>query len=494
MAGIKDWKLKQEAMRLLFEVHNVNEVVDKLIGIEHDNYDNVYENYSRHWKDHEPSKKYDWFFAKLADHLECQETVSGHMLKRGSLGDFIQVLSVGNKILLKKAMAQTTGIYHREELKAALDAVEPEGMSKTDAAAEKESPIPTSRGVESAFSYENHPHYFPIWIPHRNTFRDIRDALEGRNIDQSLYYQTSGSVARWFRITNSDYDIYHSCQRSLSRLIKSSAWISFVSSDSFHGNVMLGGGGAPSKDELLITSLLRLKQVKKGDGRKINHTLLDTSQFMLTESRRVVARDLRADGWDGSVDLKTIVCDVLNLKGTRALLHPRGKTAAWFLTGGTLGNLDEEAFFSSITKKATKGDWLILGIGCSDDNPTHDFLERLEEEYRQSSVRDFMINPLKAIWSELDLPGTVEDAAAGDRLAVKAVTGDANRFSKVPSSVTVTVNIDLPKYGTVQLLQSTRYNIPHLIEFAEKHRWLSVKGAEFDGAEANFKTIVFEHL
>jgi Histidine-specific methyltransferase, SAM-dependent len=493
MPGITDWKLKQEAMRLLFEVHNVNDVVDKILGVEHDNYVRVYDQYSHRWKDHRAkSDTYGWFFHDLATQLGCLEAVPGDSLMFRSFRDFIGTLPTISKKQLKEAIAFKSGINHYEELKAVIDATAVAEPTKIDVASQQvRSP---SREIRAPLPREDHEHYFPIWTPHKNAVRSIVHGLEDRNIDQSLYYQTTGSVARWFRITNSDYDIYHSCQLSLVKLVKSKVWESFVCRENFHGNIMLAGGGAPSKDTVLVKSLLRLKRAEKGKEVRVNHTLLDTSQFMLTASRRQLASDLRAEGWDGNVNLRTIQCDILNMRGTRALLHPRDKNAAWFMTGATLGNLDEDEFFASISKKAEKGDWLILGVACCGDNPTQDVLDVLLDEYRQESVRDFMINPLRAIWSELDLAGTAEATAAGDALIVKAVTGAENKFSRVPNSITVTIKIDVPRYDTVQLLQSTRYVPDNLIKFANRYDWKAVSGAEFDGAKADFKTIVFERL
>jgi hypothetical protein len=190
---------------------------------------------------------------------------------------------------------------------------------------------------------------------------------------------------------------------------------------------------------------------------------------MLAASWRQVSEYLRAEGSDRSVDLKVIQCDVLDLRGTRALLHPRTKHVAWFLTGGTLGNLDEYEFFHSISAKATKGDWLIIGVACHDNELNRTFLDNLEREYEQESVRDFMVNPLRAIWSELDLPGTTQEAWRS--MNVKAISGADNQLSKIPNSVTVTVSIDLPIYETVRLLQSTRYRPEDLIKFAERFEW-----------------------
>lgn len=59
-----------------------------------------------------------------------------------------------------------------------------------------------------------------------------------------------------------------------------------------------------------------------------------------------------------------------------------------------------------------------------------------------------MVNPLRAIWSELDLPGTRQDALTSR--IVNAVVGADNKIGKVPNSVTVPVNIKLPIYDMVR--------------------------------------------
>ena len=64
--------------------------------------------------------------------------------------------------------------------------------------------------------------------------------------------------------------------------------------------------------------------------------------------------------------------------------------------------------------------------------------------------------------------GTTQQA--WNTLTVKVLNGADNRLSKVPDSITVVVNINLPLYDSVRLLQSTRYRPEELGSARQRHR------------------------
>jgi hypothetical protein len=107
---------------------------------------------------------------------------------------------------------------------------------------------------------------------------------------------------------------------------------------------MLGGGGSPVKDFIIIRGLLSLTSAVERKA-KIVFTLLDTSFFMLSASRRELNEQLLAIGGGERVDVNTVECDIMALHGSRRLLRSDTGSIIWFLTGGTLGNLEEQKFF-----------------------------------------------------------------------------------------------------------------------------------------------------
>ena len=106
-------------------------------------------------------------------------------------------------------------------------------------------------------------------------------------------------------------------------------------------------------------------------------------------------------GYESSdIEVRSIVADMMALERHGSMLRGDGKVA-WFITGGTLGNVDEPLFFESVASQAKDGDWLVVGAHMVDDR--EGFLEDLEEEYRQEEVQKLVKMPLKGVLAELDV-------------------------------------------------------------------------------------------
>lgn len=488
--AIPDWKLKKEVMRIALGLSRPNDIPDTVVNqkaIDADTFSNLMDNFCYRWhKDkHNLGHRYDGFFTDLATTLACNEVIPGDTLKKCNIVDFIKCLPKATKDKLCDSVAKSGTIDHKyiNELKQAL-----EDAGVLNATAERPTASPP---ISMYWSSNTNCKSFPVWTTtSASSLRLVRQGLVARHIDQSLYYQRPESVDLWYSITNNEfYSGFDQCKTGLIKLTRLKEWKEYVSQTIFDGVVMLGGGGSPSKDVLLIRSLLDNPRAEGGNKAKVKYTLLDTSFFMLTSSREELEHRIdRKKGKDG-IKINTVHCDMMSMDGCADHLRAGQGNVVWFLTGGTLGNLNEGQFFDSVAAHAYPDDWLIVGVGCLDETIDANYLADLEREYKQDVVKDLVRVPLDALWSAIDMEGRARDALKS--ITVKAVVGEINSHSTVRDSVTVIAPVVVDGYGEVILFKSSRYREDALIEFAAEHDWDFVRSV--DGLDHTFKQIVFRY-
>jgi len=244
---------------------------------------------------------------------------------------------------------------------------------------------------------------------------------------------------------------------------------------------MLCGGGAHSKDAVLIKSLLdSAKQSNTGNKRK-KYSLVDRSSAMLELSRTKIEELLDKKHGHDAIEVKALRRDVMAMNGSEPI-RSQGNIA-WFNTGGTLGNLDENQFFESLNKVSQKGDLLIIGVNCIDESGEVD-LEALAKEYESDVVKDLVAVPLSAVWSSLSVDESPDEALAS--INVEAV---ADTYSAVSNAITVVAKLPSKTMGDIILFKSSRYCEKSLIDFSASYQWQHV--ASIEGLDDTFKQIVF---
>ena len=483
--AIIDWKLKKEIVRIAFGQIRQNDVPDLVMDA--NNFDES--KYGFAWSslldmyghrfDKErinvgPNSKYRQFFSELSEQLGCDEVVPGTMIIEGSAGEFVKILPNQTKEKLVSALNQGGVQFDfREGLEAILQEIS-EPISN-EISSVKASELHLVNGSDNS--------WYPIFYTPSETLPTIQDGLACGHIDQSLYYQNTDAVNRWYSITNDEfYTGFDQCKTGLLKLNRNQTWNEFIRSKDFDGIVMLCGGGAHSKDSVLIKALLDVStQSEKEENKKLKYTLIDRSSAMLELSRTKLEELLDKRKGGEFVEVNALRRDVMGMDGSEPVRETGN--LAWFITGGTLGNLDEETFFSSVKNVSKKGDLLVVGVGCFDKEYEID-LESLAKEYERDVVKDLVAVPLSAVWSSLSIAESIEEALAS--IQVEAIS---DRHSDVPGAVTVVAKMNSKSLGEIILFKSSRYDEAHLIKFASQIGWSHITSIE--GLDNSFKQIVF---
>jgi hypothetical protein len=517
--AVPDWILKREVLRVIYKRPTYPDLIDVIVEEEIDD-EKLYEALSDHIRNRwhlpkfnvTPASKFYFFFRDMSLDLGYAEHVPGTAIVEDDISTFIKSIDRRHWPTLFAATALRGGIFpdYRDALLPLIavlheEAQQPETKEPSQRASSavprehsriagfepstSDTPLARDIGQANLPPKGNIPNsgrkFFPVWAEETAQLRTIQSAISSKHVDQALYYLTPEAVDQWYRIINSSsYSGYDSCRLALRQFAKSAIWREFILNDSFSGCVMLGGGGAATKDLVLINSVLAIRFSKNDTASRVRHTLIDTSYFMLRSSRRYLNSYLDGVGNSNSVKVHAIELDMLNMIGARARIRKLTGNVAWFLTGGTLGNLDEKAFFASVTSKATPGDLLVVAVWCYEGTPTRAFLDELENEYKEDVVRNFVAAPLRAIWSNVDAVGRMKEV----EIKVKALLESEPTVSKVRDAIAVTAKVEVPGHGEFTLLQSNRYTQEALIELADEHKWRYQQS--FVGPD-NLRQIVF---
>ena len=483
--AIIDWKIKKEIVRIAFGQIRQNDVPDLVMDA--NNFDES--KYGFAWSslldmyghrfDKErinvgPNSKYRQFFSELSEQLGCDEVVPGTMIIEGSAEEFVKILPTQTKEKLVSALNQGGVQFEfREALEKIIQEIN-EPVSK-EISSVKTPDLNLFPGTEKS--------WYPIFYTPSETLPTIQEGLASGHIDQSLYYQNTDAVNRWYSITNDEfYTGFDQCKTGLLKLNRHQNWIEFINHEKCDGVVMLCGGGAHSKDSVLIKALLEAAQNKSNKSEKFRYTLIDRSSAMLELSRTKLEELIDKKGGADQIEIKALRRDVMGMNGSEPV---RGDgNLAWFITGGTLGNLDEKAFFESISRVSKTGDLLVIGVGCFEEN--HDIdLESLAKEYERDVVKDLVAVPLSAVWSSLSVEESIDEALAS--IHVEALTDE---HSDVPGAVTVVAKLSSSSLGEIILFKSSRYDEKQLIDFAAKIGWQH--SISIEGLDNSFKQIVFQ--
>lgn len=306
-----------------------------------------------------------------------------------------------------------------------------------------------------------------VLVPHGGTFESIRAGLKKMQIDTAHYYLEAEAAESWNRlILAEEYPTYDQCKAGLNELMKREAWKTALNDANVRTAVMLAGGGAPTKDLVILRSLLKHAPASS----RISMFLVDTSDFMLYTSFAWLNASLPAVPGHDRVDIQMVNDNVLNLSQCRATFRREGGGVLFAITGGTIGNLKEGGLFAAIERVAGQGDLLIISADTVDESAPEDNEHELIAKYKNEEMLAFIASGVGKVMRELKLKEPLE--AVLDRVTPR-FTPDASGFSDVPGSWSF--RLVLPtESGEVTLVSSTRYTASHLIAFANAHGWVSI--------------------
>jgi hypothetical protein len=292
----------------------------------------------------------------------------------------------------------------------------------------------------------------------------IVDGLGRGRIDQKHYYLGADSANAWFSLVRAEaYPSYDDCKLGLQALVASDQWKRELSSAQPKSVVMLAGGGAPTKDLLLLRNMLAQPHI----GRRLDYYLVDISLYMLRESRLFIEEHGKTI--EGIEKVKVIARERDILKMTdrqREEFHKQGP-AVFTLTAGTIGNLSESAFFASLNQASSDGDLFVLTADTIEGPVSNETKNELIGKYSHSAFRKWIQPVVQRVLSESGAHERVESAV--DRVHVDVLPG-AKVNSDVPASWSVILTLEINK-KPITLLSSTRYEAEQLTQFAAGFGW-----------------------
>jgi hypothetical protein len=383
------------------------------------------------------------FWDQLAVELDCDHTVRGAMLITADIDRFIGYLPEDRQRLARELL---TDVRLRNGKSDSLPPTAPLGTIRTT----------------------GHDDSDVIWLHYQGPVETFATGFHAGKIDQKHYYLDPDSANAWGSLVRAEaYPTYDHCKKGLQSLFDSEPWTQLVRNSRPTGAVMLAGGGAPTKDLLLMRSLLA-----QPDGTdSIYYYLLDISFYMLNESRLWIREHSRnVDGFE-RIKLRFVYHDTLKMTNRdRELFHKDGNVV-FAITGGTIGNFSEAAFFRSLNRAAEDGDLLIVSADTIDDVPSDDVVKGLTHKYDNPDLRRFIEPVVRAVVSKSSVQDSVSSAL--NRIKVTLRPGSETNASDVPSSWSVNVKLNIDRRD-LTLVTSTRYESSELVNYAARFGWEAV--------------------
>jgi uncharacterized SAM-dependent methyltransferase len=402
------------------------------------------------------------FFDGLAEELKCEPGVNGSTLIEATIAETVSFLGQDERAVAAHVL---------RTLEAS--------SNLTENDTEISSPAITSRNLDME-------DLGAIWLQHTGPIQTIASGLAEGRIDQKHYYLDPESSDAWSRIIDAQsYPTYEHCLMSLRALLESPEWSRCVEHSKPCTSVMLAGGGAPAKDLLILRNLNKQSYA----GECIYHYLIDISLYMLRYSAMWLCGNAAVfNSFRRRVVIKPVHQDILSFnKRDNDRLHEHG-AVVFAITGGTIGNLSEAAFFRSLDQVAVRGDMFVMSADTIDDLSSED-QRILVSKYDNQDLRLWLKPVMRGVLSETESshPESLEHALS--RIKVHLRSGDDGHVSDIPQSRSVVVTLDI-KGREVILLTSTRYQTSQLSAYAAGHGWECL-GQISTQANPNFKQFLF---
>jgi len=306
-----------------------------------------------------------------------------------------------------------------------------------------------------------------ILIPHGGKFETIRTGVRKKQIDTAHYYAEPEAAESWNRlILAEEYPTYDQCKAGLNELVKREAWNVALKDAEVRAAVMLAGGGAPTKDLVILRSVLKHAPAPA----RVSMFLVDTSDYMLQNSLSWLNNGLPAVAGGDRIDIQLINDNVLSLRQLRATFRREGGGVLFAITGGTIGNLKEGAFFRAVERVANEGDILIVSADTVDPDAAQETEQELRAKYKNPEMLAFIASGVNKVMQELNLGDTLR--AVLDTIEPR-ISRAAGGFSEVPGSWSVRLVLPTDS-DEVTLVSSTRYVTANLISFASAYGWRSI--------------------
>ena len=441
-----------------------------------------------HWETHFPVRQDGpgpRFFRDLATLLGLEGETAGRQVIMCSLAEFIG--------LLPSAFEQRR-FWERLDREARQGSLvlRSDASEMVKEALAPGSPLPPAEARDPTTSHATpalSALYHSMRVSRRNFLPSVREAVRSGRLDQKHFYLTPDATEGWFSLIRAEsYPTYDHCKAGLRRLVASSEWAEAIAKVVPDTVVMLAGGGAPTKDLVLMHSLLKQPALM---GRNIDYYLIDISPYMLCNAFWSLHEALAQIEGGDRIEVKPVQDDVLDLTDFKSELLRRDGNILFGITGGTFGNFSEDLFFRALNGVSRAGDLLIVSADTIPDaavTATDVVQGRIVHKYDNADLRRFIGPAVRSLAAELDLVqpvGSVFDA-------VEIELDDRQRFSDVPNSLSLTMDMATQE-RRVNMLSSTRYRRPELRDFVHDRHWREI--AEFESPfNCDYVQFLFERF
>jgi hypothetical protein len=470
--NVKHWAAKKRALMAIWNCVTQFELTERMYpeARDADFAERVNENLDN-WERHFPVRRDGpgpRFFQNLRDELKLNQGISANQLKLCSIGEFIDLFSdekLQRKAWLGLKAAVDSGTKFSDDVTEAIDAACKQIGAQPPAPVE-ELALEDQPSLKAIFH--------EMMVRHRSHLESIRDAAKAGQLDQKHFYLAPESAEAWLALVRAEaYPTYDQCKTALRRLVESDSWRSAIDTYRPTTVVMLAGGGAPTKDLVLMQGLL--KQAVLAEA-KIEYFLFDISPYMLWSSYWWLYDSLPEIDPTKRVHVQLVADDVLILKEiTSGHLRRTGSTI-FAITGGTIGNLPEQRFFDTLNRVSEAGDLLIVSADTIPESTGKALTStegKIIAKYDHPDLKRFIAPAARSLAAELELSNPV--ASVLD--AVKTDIDERQRYSDVPDSISLTMHMESPK-KRVNMLSSTRYRRSSFSEFVLQNGWRLIEDFE----------------
>ncbi len=167
-----------------------------------------------------------------------------------------------------------------------------------------------------------------------------------------------------------------------------------------------------------------------------------------------------------TIAFKSLRADFLDLPLKRVHLRRTGVPVMFFITGGTIGNLDEGKFLSSILRVAEPNDLLIICCETLPDEVNEEYHKYLLSKYDHIDAKEMLSPALQKIWYLIDEKEHTFNEAI-KLIKPKIVEDRWDGVTSVDNSVSIVF-----EYGCeppIRLITSTRYKESSFVKFVETY-------------------------
>ena len=302
---------------------------------------------------------------------------------------------------------------------------------------------------------------YAIWFYDDLNFEGPDEGVGIGRIGGSQFYTVPAAVKAWGAIVDSDhYPTYLDCIAGLRGLLDTKEWKDLVALGTADAVIALAGGGSPEKDWVLMKSLADTTKVEK-----LEYRIVDISPYMIHRAARLLRERLRKYSLADRFCLTWRCENILNLdeRGRFNRCASWGN-AIWTLLGGTLGNLNECAFFRSLSAPSKPGDILVVGVDTCEGLDLEDWAQNMVSRYESKELDELLLAPFRGVLNRNDSEPIVKA-----RVVPKE---EARMFTEISNSPTVTFTADIRGENRPAVLaHSTRYDVEALVKFAAKYSW-----------------------